>query len=125
MDYVSAVKEAMALSIPSSFRPTTEISCRMRSMVAPCAGSAILLVTQGFRKEQLPEWLTRLFAHRPTAGHLKFPGIGRGRRSTDPRCGRRRRAVGRCTKRKKGGMCRLSSCDQILAKIREHPLGLQ
>ncbi|KAJ1104076.1 hypothetical protein NDU88_001491 [Pleurodeles waltl] len=37
MDFVSAVREAMALSIPSSLRPTAEISCKKRSIVASCA----------------------------------------------------------------------------------------
>ncbi|KAJ1145958.1 hypothetical protein NDU88_012241 [Pleurodeles waltl] len=42
MDFVSAVREAVALSIPSSMRPTAEISCRMCSIVAPCAGSVMI-----------------------------------------------------------------------------------
>ncbi|KAJ1170032.1 hypothetical protein NDU88_001913 [Pleurodeles waltl] len=43
MDFVSAVSEVIALSIPSSLRPTAEISCGMRSIVAPCTGSAMVL----------------------------------------------------------------------------------
>ncbi|KAJ1203507.1 hypothetical protein NDU88_007292 [Pleurodeles waltl] len=43
MDFISAVSEAMSLSIPSSLQPTAEISCRMWSMVTLCVTSAMLL----------------------------------------------------------------------------------
>ncbi|KAJ1186957.1 hypothetical protein NDU88_003736 [Pleurodeles waltl] len=42
MDLVSTVNVAVALSIPSNLQLTANISCSMRSIVAPCMSSAML-----------------------------------------------------------------------------------
>ncbi|KAJ1099772.1 hypothetical protein NDU88_004868 [Pleurodeles waltl] len=42
MDFVSAVSEALAMSIPSNLRPTAEISWRRRSTVDSYAGSVMV-----------------------------------------------------------------------------------
>ncbi|KAJ1198042.1 hypothetical protein NDU88_001886 [Pleurodeles waltl] len=43
IDLVSAVSATMALSIPSSVRPTADISCSIRSIDASCVSSAMLV----------------------------------------------------------------------------------
>ncbi|KAJ1156515.1 hypothetical protein NDU88_009234 [Pleurodeles waltl] len=47
MDLVSAVSDTMALSIPSSLQLTADISCSIRSIVAPCVSSAMLVQGRG------------------------------------------------------------------------------
>ncbi|KAJ1179775.1 hypothetical protein NDU88_005009 [Pleurodeles waltl] len=41
IDFVSSVRDVIMLSIPSSLRPTDDISYRIWSIVAPCEASAI------------------------------------------------------------------------------------